>query len=301
VSDADLNREARMAYNRWLAEFCAAAPGKRSGQALISFDDVDQAVADIRWAKDVGLGGVMMPALDPGGTFFFDPVLDPVWATCQELGLPLSQHGGAGSPAYSPPGYAAIMTLAMEQSFFAGRSLWQMILGGVFERFTELQVVFVETGADWIAPAIRQLDRRFIEADDWVGFAVFMQRARPFTKLPSEQWATNCYAGISPFAASQLDFGDLSQYQRSIGVGRFRIGSDSAMFGVDFPHFESIAPKTKERVAELLAYPEISEADARKILYENAAGVYGFDLGALEDDIDRVGFTVSELELLAAG
>ena len=109
-SDPDLNRQALLAYNRWLVDFCAQVPGRRAGQALVAFDDVDLAVADIHWAKEHGLGGVMMPALLPGDAFFFDPVLDPVWAACVEVGLPISQHGGSGAPAYGPPGFAAIMT-----------------------------------------------------------------------------------------------------------------------------------------------------------------------------------------------
>ena len=76
-------------------------------------------------------------------------------------GRPADQPArGLGAPAYGPPGFAAIMTLALEHSFYSGRSLWQMILGGVFERFPDLRVAFVETEADWIAPAIRKLDRR---------------------------------------------------------------------------------------------------------------------------------------------
>ena len=50
-------RESRLAYNRWLADFFADAPGRRSGQAVVAFDDVEQAVADIHWAKEHGLGG----------------------------------------------------------------------------------------------------------------------------------------------------------------------------------------------------------------------------------------------------
>jgi predicted TIM-barrel fold metal-dependent hydrolase len=144
-SGPELDRAARMAYNRWLADFCALAPGRRAGQALISFDDVEQAVRDIHWARDQGLGGVMMPALRPGGTFFFDPALDPVWAAGVDVDLPVSQHGGSGVPAYGPQGFAAIMTLALEHSFYSGRSLWQLILGGVFERFSDLRIAFVET------------------------------------------------------------------------------------------------------------------------------------------------------------
>ena len=44
-SDPELDRQARLAYNRWLADFCAQTPGRRAGQALVSFDDVDLAVA----------------------------------------------------------------------------------------------------------------------------------------------------------------------------------------------------------------------------------------------------------------
>jgi predicted TIM-barrel fold metal-dependent hydrolase len=100
--DPEIDRQARLAYNRWLADFCALTPGRRAGQALLSFDDMEMAVADIHWAKEHGLGGVMMPALLPGGTFFFDPALDPVWAACVETGLPISQHGGTGAPTYGP-------------------------------------------------------------------------------------------------------------------------------------------------------------------------------------------------------
>ena len=165
----------------------------------MSFDDVDQAVKDIHWAKEHGLGGMMMPALLPGGKFFFDPALDPVWAACVDVGLPISQHGGAGTPAYDPPGFAALMTLAIEHSFFSGRSLWQMILGGVFERFPDLRMVFVETEVHWMAPVIQRLDERLGQGDDWLAFSRFLQRERTFSKLASEYWATNCYAGISPF------------------------------------------------------------------------------------------------------
>ena len=134
------------------------------------FDDVEQAVEDVYWAKEHGLGGIMMPGLYPGGTYFFDPVLDPIWAAIQDVGLPISQHGGAGAPMYAPPGMAAILTLAFEHAFFSGRSLWQMIVGGVFDRFPDLKMVFVETEVHWIGPALKHFDSRMEMGDDWMGF-----------------------------------------------------------------------------------------------------------------------------------
>ena len=105
---------------------------------------------------------------------------------------------GTGAPIYDPPGFAAIMTLALEHSFYSGRSLWQLILGGVFERFAGLRVAFVETEADWIAPAIRKLDRRLEWGDDGPGWAKVLQRQRTFSRSACEYWAENCTSGISP-------------------------------------------------------------------------------------------------------
>jgi predicted TIM-barrel fold metal-dependent hydrolase len=292
-SDPELDRQARLAYNRWLADFCAQAAGRRAGQALISFDDVDLAVKDIHWAREHGLGGIMMPALEPGGIFFFDPALDPVWAACVEVDLPVSQHGGSGAPVYDPPGFAAIMSLALEHSFYSGRSLWQMILGGVFERFPSLRVAFVETEADWIAPAVRKLDRRLQWGDDWTGWAKTLQRQRTFTRLARDYWADNCCAGISPFTIDQIPMEDLAR--PSADYDNFAIGSDNAMFGVDYPHFESIFPGTASQVADLVGHPSISAEVSRKVLCENAARVYGFDLVALQPDIERVGFDVDPM------
>ena len=74
----------------------------------------------------------------------------------------------------------------------------------------------------------------------------------------------------------------------------FSIGSDRAMFGVDYPHFETIFPNTKNQIAKLAGDPSVTEEDARKILYKNAATVYGFDLTALQPDIDRIGVDLTD-------
>ena len=68
-------------------------------------------------AGEHGLGGIALPGLNPGDRFFFDPALDPIWAAIQDTGLPITQHGGAGLPAYKPAGFAMIMMLVAEQSF----------------------------------------------------------------------------------------------------------------------------------------------------------------------------------------
>lgn len=112
--------------------------------------------------------------------------------------------------------------------------------------------------------------------------------------LARDYWASNCYAGISPFTPEQITMDELvGKDEDQTPREGFSIGADRAMFGVDHPHFETIFPKTREMTAHLVEHPSVSEDDARKILYANAAEVYGFDLEALAPDIERVGFALS--------
>jgi predicted TIM-barrel fold metal-dependent hydrolase len=296
ANNPELAAEGRRAYNRWLADFCAEAPGRRAGQAVVSFDDVDQAIVDIQWAKEHGLGGIMMPALNPGGINFFDPVLDPIWAAVQDVGLPVSQHGGAGLPGYSAPGFASIVTISVENAFYSNRSLWQLIAGGVFDRFPDLRVAFIETQLIFIIPAIEHLDATLSWSDDWMAFARFMKRERTCTRLASEYVATNCFIGVSPFDPRQIPMDQLvGKDADQQPLPGFHIGAECAMFGLDYPHFESIVPNAMEKVAGLAGSPSVTDDDVRKILFDNAAELYGFDLDVLQPHVDRVGFEVEEV------
>jgi predicted TIM-barrel fold metal-dependent hydrolase len=288
ASDGEQNREANMAFNRWVLDFCSGVPGRLHAQALVSFDDIDRAVEDITWAKEQGFVGILMPGLHPGAKFFFDPALDPIWAACVDTGLPLSQHGGTGAPTYEPSGPAAFMVLAAEHSFYSGRSLWQLILGGVFDRYPDLKIAFVETETWWIAPMMNMLDQRDRMADDWIDFMESMGFGKPYVRRPSDYWLTNCYAGISPFHPMQVVASSLGSAHGD--DEEFVLHSDNAMFGVDYPHPESIVPNTIENARLLASMPNVTEADALRVLYENAAEVYHLDLAALQPVLEEVGF-----------
>jgi predicted TIM-barrel fold metal-dependent hydrolase len=297
AGDPGLAEAGRRAYNRWLVDFCSQAPKQRSGQAVVSFDDVEQAVADVHWAKENGLGGIMCPPLQPGGTYFFDPQLDPIWAAIQETELVLSQHGGAGLPGYSPPGFASIMTLAIENGFYSARSLWQLILGGVFERFPNLKVAHIETQVHFLQPAMESIEMRLsLTGNDWQAFARMMGRESTLTRLPSEVVGTNCFLGVSPFSPSQIPLDRLvGKDEHQEPLPGFHFGVDAAMYGLDYPHFESILRHNDRQLGDLVSHPSVTEDDVRKILFDNAAALYHFDVEALQPFVDRVGFEPSDV------
>ena len=77
--------------------------------------------------------------------------------------------------------------------------------------------------------------------------------------------------------------------------GEFAIRSGNSMFGVDYPQFESIFPSTMDQVQALIHEPSMTEDDVSKVLFGNAAEVYGFDVDGLRPHVDRVGFDLGEV------
>ena len=84
------------AHNRWMAEFVAMAPERRFGLAQITpFWDVDEALREIRWARDHGLRGILLPHLWCDQNPYHHPCYEPMWALCQDLGMVIHFHSGA--------------------------------------------------------------------------------------------------------------------------------------------------------------------------------------------------------------
>ena len=170
-----------------------------------------------------------------------------------------------------------------------------MILGGVFERFPDLRVAFVETE---VALDRRRVCRASTSAssmgDDWLGVRR-VPRARPAVQQLAERVLGDelLRRRLAVHAGADPD-GRLAR-ARATTPAEFQHRSDHAMFGVDYPHFETIYPATFDQVAPLVGEPAITDAELQRILYDNAADLYGFDLDALEPHVERVGFDTSDL------
>src|SRR3954454_24908248 len=135
------------AHNRWLADFCAAAPGRRAGCAQIFLNDVDDALAEIRWAKENMhvFGGILLPNVAPNSPLppLWDPHYEPLWDLCEELDVVCNIHTGSGQPDFGEH-VAARAIMLIEIAWFAHRGMWHLIFGGVLERPPNLRVVLTE-------------------------------------------------------------------------------------------------------------------------------------------------------------
>ena len=82
------------AYNDYIGEFCATHPDKLYGLGTLNLDNIDEAVAELKRCHKLGLVGAMIPSGAPEARPYTLPEYDPIWATAQDLGMPLSWHIG---------------------------------------------------------------------------------------------------------------------------------------------------------------------------------------------------------------
>jgi predicted TIM-barrel fold metal-dependent hydrolase len=268
------------AYNRWLADFCSAAPGRRAGCVPIDLHDIPRAVEELAWAREHGLfGGVMLPAMSVGSKLpgYADPYYDPFWSACEDYGMVVTLHTGAsGSATDTKYLYDAEhgRHLGLFEVFvFTRRPLWFMIFGGVFDRHPRLRVAITENGAQWVPSLIRDMESFF----DTHGGAPIRRSLR---FRPGEYLQRNVWIGGSLMKRAEAEM-------------RHEIGITRLMWGADYPHLEGAAPIHREVLRHV--FGGMPETDLRRILGQNAVELWGFDEALLQSVADRVGPAVSDL------
>jgi predicted TIM-barrel fold metal-dependent hydrolase len=274
------------AHNRWLAEFCAQYPGRRGGIYQIMLNDLDDAIAEIRWAKEQpGLnGGVLLPGVSPDHPSvpaLYDDCYEPLWQVCAELDVPINHHSGAGLPQYGMKPAARAVQL-VEIPIFSHRALWHLIFAGVFERHPTLKLILTEQGTGWIPNGLASLDwfmGRMMKAGS--SESMFGGEAvAKLSMLPSEYFARNCFVGASFIRPIEADL-------------RHLVGVDRIMWGSDYPHSEGTAPYTREALRASFANAAVDEC--RLMFGKTAADVYGFDVTHLARIAAEIGPEIEEI------
>jgi predicted TIM-barrel fold metal-dependent hydrolase len=272
------------AHNRWLVDFCNEFPERRAGIGQIFLNDIDDAIEDVKWIKEHDLrGGILIPNVPPDAKWvrpLYDPEYDRLWEVIQDLEVPVNVHGGTGAPDYGNYPFAMLLYIT-EVGFYSQRPLVHLILGGVFERFPRLKLVITETGCSWVPPLLRRLDAQIeqIRSTGQTGEIRYGDEHK-LNHLASEYFRRNVWMGVSQPGPDDVAVRDI-------------MGPDRFMWGSDYPHDEGTHPFTREHLRQV--FPGVGTAEMSRILAENAAALYDFDLGALAPLARQFGPTVDEL------
>ena len=276
----ELQQAGAHAYNRWLADLCATDPHRHAGLALLTLHDVDAAVREVEWARKAGLtGGVMLPSMyiwtDEPEAFWHHPRYEPIWAVCEDLGMPVHTHTSGPHPRYGESPGTRWLT-SMEAYWNAHRIFWFLIWSGALERHPKLMVVTTESGGGGVPYMLELCDNMAADRNP--------EAVRQNLSLkPSEYWRRQCYIGASPPSG------------RAEVEMRHQFGLDKLMWGSDYPHIEGTWPRSIERAQRM--FDGVPEREVRMICGGNAAAVYGFDLQKLDPLAARIGPKVTDLGL----
>jgi predicted TIM-barrel fold metal-dependent hydrolase len=256
---------------------------------------MDDMLEEFDWMVERGFRATSLPGFVtyPGHRPLFDRSWDPLWARCEEAGVALWVHAGHGEKqgelgremlrvgkAINEDG-SNFVGLVREHisDLFGGnvftclkprRAMWQLMMGGVFDRFPRLKLVMNEVYGDWIPGTLRFLDKEF-EAHRGE-FAC--------ERRPSDYWHSNCLTSLS--------------FPRKCEIAlRHEVGIDTVTFGRDYPHPEGTWPNTKLWLRDVFTGVPVNEV--RAILGDNVIRLLNLDRDHLEAVAARIGPSVEEI------
>lgn len=246
-------------YNAWLAEYCSAAPDRLLGAPLIPLHDPDAGLAELEKAVERGARTACIPCRAPAGRPYRDAAYEPIWRVAAEAGLPLALHIGTNGPgpgagaaggARRRPAPDPIAVYAGATSVI-GDTLAELIGQGVPARHPRLTFVVSEFNAGWLPNFLDRLDQG-------------MQRnptaaSRDLDRLPSQYWRTNFKATIED--------------DRSAVLVRELLGTETLLWGNDYPHRDSTWPRSRAVVDTVMA--GVPDPERQLMVEGNAVALYG--------------------------
>jgi predicted TIM-barrel fold metal-dependent hydrolase len=208
------------AVNRWMQDKYLDADARLRGSIVVPVHYPDLAIAEIkRAAADPRFVQVIVPARAAAG--YGQQRFWPIWRAATEHGLTIAitQGGGSGSPPTTVGWPSTVFeTYATANTFFHGHIV-SIVLGGVLQELTDVRFAILESGVSYLPSLKWRLD------ENWKSY----RREVPWvSKLPSTYIEQHFGFTASPFD------GPDEPAQRTELVAA--IGTDSLMYGSDFPH-----------------------------------------------------------------
>src|SRR4051812_41450114 len=131
------------AYNDWLAGYCAAAPDRLHGAAVVPFQDPALAVRELVRAHAEGaLRAVFVRPNPCAGRSIADPANEPFWDAAEELGVTVVLHEGTASHVQTLGSDRLVnpfVRKAISHPFEQMLAMAQLVSFGVLERHPSLR------------------------------------------------------------------------------------------------------------------------------------------------------------------
>jgi predicted TIM-barrel fold metal-dependent hydrolase len=260
IESPDLYVALCRAYNRWLADYCSAAPERLFGAAMIPIVDPQAASAEVRHAVEtLGMRAAFLRPNPWQGRMIYDHEWDPFWAAAEALDVGVGIHEGLALhlPTVGAERFRTLLcqhvashTLEMQCASLG------LIAGGVLDRFPGLRVGFLEAGGGWMMGWLERIDEHFEKAA--------YRRSVPEMKRPAlEYFRRQCFICFEPD-------------ERTLPTHAALCGSETVLWASDYPHADGIFPGAVRKVRDAIA--TLSLQDQSRVLGENARRLYALPI-----------------------
>jgi predicted TIM-barrel fold metal-dependent hydrolase len=253
VPEHDARAACMTAYNDWAAEFNAAEPDRLVVLALLPSHAPAAAKAELERVASLGHRGALLNVFDAPDPPFEDEWAE-FWSTANEIAMPISFHLGAGlhsirvrPGSWRMPAGVAVAPMQLDE-VLAG-----VIMSGVLERNPNVRVVFGEAGLGWVPYVLERLDHEHEKYRGVTRDVVLSERPREYFRRQVFLTYEDDHLGLELLP---------------------HVGADNVMWASDYPHGDSTWPHSRRAIAAS-GLSGIPEADRSKILWDNAARLYG--------------------------
>jgi predicted TIM-barrel fold metal-dependent hydrolase len=269
--------EASRLHNEWIANWIKGYEYRMVPSAVVPLfqDHVDVTINELTRARKLGFQTANLPVAVPWLPYY-SKVYEPLWSALEDLDMTIAFHVFSGSVFAGADFSDALNTpqvlldegrrLMARETFSeqlattvmgmaAGMSPVVHLIGsGILERHPKLRFVIVEAEMGWLGWTLQSMDAMAHKRK-----AHFRDSRLRF--LPSEYFKMQGWITFTDDAIgmAQLDL----------------IGPDRVMWSNDYCHDEGIFLESQSTIGRLFA--GTSEATQRKLLWENAAQLYGLD------------------------
>ena len=247
----------KRSYNRWLGHRCDESGGRLRWVCLPPAGDMQEAVKELRWAKEHGCVGVLKKGDREAGKWVDDEYFFPMYKEAESLNLPLCFHIGSGT-FDRVPGREFISGAFLRLRMPVLHAFQSLVAQKVPQQFPRLRCGFIEAGAGWVPDVLYTLARRLAKP----GEGAFG------SKPPDYAVGPNLLKDLGLFVTCQVDE-DLPY------IIKFT-GEDSPLVGSDYTHADQSQQEDFEvRLRARAGKGDISRAAVEKMLYDNPKRLYG--------------------------
>ena len=246
----------RRGYNRWLADRCAKSGGRLRWVCLPPLRSMDQALEELRFAKDHGACGILKKGALEADHWVSEPYFFPLYEEAERLDMPICFHAGSGVPDFSPTSqflHSAFLRMEMP----VPNGFEAVVSFGITTQFPKLRFGFIEAGVSWVPFVIYYMTRR---AERISGEGTFGKQ--------KYELSTDVLRTHRLYVTCQVD--------EDLPVILKCTGDDNILVGSDFSHADSAQELEFNRLLrQRAAKGEITEEAVRKITYQNPRAFYG--------------------------